>query len=148
MTSDKPNVQVPERETISATDEKSTEPQDSSRTTAVRFSSKLEEIEPEHSLHTAETLTHDSPKYGPMSVEEQANLRQISQTLQNTQLQHRRLADFTFEPVSLPASRVSNYIHIMVSLISEQAFSLHVSYWLRRQIRILLYTLDIMRVPW
>ncbi|KAL5325699.1 hypothetical protein ACEPPN_006829 [Leptodophora sp. 'Broadleaf-Isolate-01'] len=65
----------------------------------VRFASANEEIEPvpldDHK---------DIPQ--PRSEQEVLSIKELSQSLQNTQLQGRRMSHFAFEPVSLPASRV------------------------------------------
>ena len=75
---------------------------------AVRFSSKNQEIEPEHSLHTIATLTSENSRSeDALSPEAKEELRNLSRTLQESQLQHGRMSHFAFEPVSLPVSRVS-----------------------------------------
>lgn len=62
-----------------------------------------EEIEP---LPTAESelstkgVTEEKPE------ENEANIKELQQTLQGTHLQNRRMSAFAFEPMSLPASRV------------------------------------------
>lgn len=75
----------------------------------VRFASHNEEIEPEHALQQVETLTgaEEKPReqLGPDAQEE---LRNLASTLQSSRLQSKRLENFSFEPVSLPASRVSD----------------------------------------
>lgn len=63
----------------------------------VRFASVDEEIKPEPSLHAA---TNE------ISGGDEATLKELSKSLQGTQLQGRRMSHFAFEPVSLPASRV------------------------------------------
>ena len=74
---------------------------------AVRFNSVLQEIEPAHSLNTDATLSHDeSIPEEPLSPEAQEEIRNLSQNLQQSHLQHRRMSNFAFEPVSLPVSRV------------------------------------------
>ena len=72
----------------------------------MRFSSKLQEIEPAHSLQLTETLTPESRRPEPLSPEAQAELRNLSLSLQNSRLQEGRLRNYAFEPVSLPTSRV------------------------------------------
>ncbi|KAF2458920.1 kinase-like domain-containing protein [Lineolata rhizophorae] len=76
---------------------------------AVRFKSQNEEIEPEHSLETIETLTSPQarrPSRETLSPEAQEELRNISVTMQKCKLQSKRLENFSYEPVSLPPSRV------------------------------------------
>jgi hypothetical protein len=63
----------------------------------VRFASVNEEIEPEKSL---ESVSNN------ISGGDEATLKELSKSLQGTQLQGRRMSRFAFEPVSLPASRV------------------------------------------
>ena len=90
-----------------ATTESPPIPQNSTHGQAVRFSSVLQEIEPSHSLHTLNTLTSDSSKsWEPLSPEAQEEIRLLSRTLQESHLQSQRMSHYTFEPVSLPASRV------------------------------------------
>lgn len=79
---------------------------DQTRNPAVRFSSNLQEIEPNQSLTSNDTATTDNPRGEPLSPEAQADIQNLSISIQNSHLQHRRLSNFAFEPVSLPASRV------------------------------------------
>jgi len=82
-------------------------PQNATQEHAVRFSSVLQEIEPEHSLHTVATLSQEgSIPEKPLSPEAEEEIRNLSQSLQQSQLQHRRMSNYAFEPVSLPVSRV------------------------------------------
>ena len=79
---------------------------------AVRFASVNEEIAPEETLSLDTVLpSHDIPADGS------AQLKQLSETLQSTHLQERRMSHFAFEPVSLPASRVC----IPIFLLSEHS---------------------------
>ena len=71
----------------------------------VRFASKDQEIEPSRSFETEQT-TLSTENRPPLSSEAQAELRQLSLSITNPDLQHRRMSNFVFEPVSLPASRV------------------------------------------
>lgn len=64
----------------------------------VRFASANEEIEPV-------PLDHNE-SIPPRSQQEELSIKELSQSLQSTQLQGRRMSHFAFEPVSLPASRV------------------------------------------
>lgn len=70
----------------------------------VRFSSVNQEIEPDGALQHVDELAN--PHYDEreeMSAEEQDELRKnLAATLQKSRVQN-----FSFEPVSLPASRVS-----------------------------------------
>ena len=78
---------------------------------AVRFSSVNQEIEPAYSLQSVDTLTPDEQhSTGTLSPEAHAEIRNLSRTLQDSHLQHRRMSHFAFEPVSLPVSRVGHKI--------------------------------------
>ncbi|OCK77394.1 Pkinase-domain-containing protein [Lepidopterella palustris CBS 459.81] len=73
---------------------------------AVRFSSVNEEIDPVTSLQHVETLaSNPSAIKEELGPEAQEELRNLSMTLQNSRFQARRMENFSFEPVSLPASR-------------------------------------------
>lgn len=72
---------------------------------AVRFASKLQEIEPVHSLEARESTMSDGCRRA-LSPEAEAELKQLSMSITNPALQHRRISNFAFEPISLPASRV------------------------------------------
>jgi len=66
----------------------------------VRFSERNQEIAPVH-------MAPGRYERDDLSPEAQAELRNLSMTLQNSRIQASRMGDFTYEPVSLPASRVS-----------------------------------------
>lgn len=87
----------------------STEP---SQPQAVRFASVNQEIEPEHSIQSLSTLASNisisNPEFSPEAQEE---IRNLSRSLQSSPLQQRRVNHFAFEPVSLPASRVSELLY-------------------------------------
>jgi hypothetical protein len=73
----------------------------------VRFSSKLQEIEPSHGLDAVDPIAPGDSKPGEsLGPEAQERIRNLSISLQKSNIQHRRLEQFSFEPVSLPASRV------------------------------------------
>lgn len=79
---------------------------------AVRFSSENETktIEAESSLEQIETLT-SPPKRNErddLTQEAQEELKNLSVTLQKSRLQTKRMENFAYDPVSLPASRVSH----------------------------------------
>jgi hypothetical protein len=65
---------------------------------AVRFSSNLQEIVPLQNPHSSGNRT--------LSPEIQADLQNLSLSMTNPRLQQRRTNNYTFQPVSLPASRV------------------------------------------
>ena len=84
---------------------------------AVRFSSNLQEIEPDHNLDAASTLTPDNSRRGEaLSPEAQEEIRSLSKSLHDSQLQHGRMSNFAFEPVSLPVSRVSGLRQLFAML--------------------------------
>lgn len=71
----------------------------------VRFSSANQEIEPDSALQYVDDISKpESSERGEMSPEEQDAIRQnLAATLQKSRVQN-----FSFEPVSLPVSRVSS----------------------------------------
>jgi len=78
---------------------------------AVRFSSEndTKTIQQEPSWESAETLTSPPPRNqrDDLTQEAQEELKNLSITLQKSRLQSMRMENFSYEPVSLPASRVS-----------------------------------------
>jgi hypothetical protein len=75
---------------------------------SVRFSDVNQEIEPEKAVDTIRDLTGTGKdaRDGPLSAEAEEELRNLSSTLQNSRCQAKRMENFSFEPVSLPPSRV------------------------------------------
>jgi hypothetical protein len=73
---------------------------------AVRFSSQDEEIDPVSSLELVKTLTTPSDAPDQLSAEAQQELKNLAMSLQTSRLQTKRMENFSFEPVSLPPSRV------------------------------------------
>lgn len=79
----------------------------SSQPQAVRFASVNEEIEPAHSLQSFSSFpSGQAISDTDLSPDAQEEIRNLSIELQNSHLQKRRMSNFAFEPVSLPASRV------------------------------------------
>jgi hypothetical protein len=76
---------------------------------SVRFSDVNEEIEPAKAVETLCELTGSGKdaRDGPLSPQAAEELRNISSTLQQSRCQAKRMENFSFEPVSLPPSRVS-----------------------------------------
>lgn len=76
---------------------------------SVRFSDVNEEIEPEKAVEPLCDVTGVSKhaRDDPMSPQAEEELRNLSSTLQKSRCQAKRMENFSFEPVSLPASRVS-----------------------------------------
>lgn len=74
----------------------------------VRFASVLQEIEPAQSIasSTAQGSERSIPE-AELSSKARDEIDTLSKSLQGSQLQQRRMSNFGFEPVSLPASRVS-----------------------------------------
>jgi hypothetical protein len=70
----------------------------------VRFSAVTQEIEPSSLQSPGSEHVQDDPFKKPTSDEE---LRSLAMSLQSSQLQESRLRNFSFDPMSLPASRVS-----------------------------------------
>jgi hypothetical protein len=83
---------------------------DSDQKHAVRFNSQDDEIDPATSLQHVETLT-GSHRPEELTEEAQEELKNLSITLQKSRLQAKRLENFSFEPVSLPPSRVRPFWH-------------------------------------
>jgi hypothetical protein len=75
----------------------------------VRFSDVNEEIEPEQAVRDVADITGTArePEDGPLSPQAEEELRNLSTTLQKSRMQAKRMENFSFEPVSLPPSRVS-----------------------------------------
>ncbi|KAF2083256.1 Pkinase-domain-containing protein [Saccharata proteae CBS 121410] len=79
--------------------------QDNPQQSGVRFASRAEEI-PDEALRLTETLTgNESTKPRELGPDAQQELKQLANTMQTSRLQTSRLENFSFEPVSLPASR-------------------------------------------
>lgn len=76
----------------------------------VRFSDVDEEIEPATAVQGVADLTGTSnaSREGPLSPQAEEELRNLSSTLQKSRCQAKRMEHFSFEPVSLPPSRVSS----------------------------------------
>lgn len=89
----------------------------------VRFSSHNEEISPEQSLHSVETLTGLQPRpRDDLNPEAQEELQQLKTTLQNN-IQSSRMQHHAFEPVSLPGSqpvsRVRSTMVVQEALLTD-----------------------------
>lgn len=85
---------------------------------SVRFSDVNQEIEPEAALQHVASLTgaDATPSKEPLSPQAEQELRNLSSTLQQSRFQARRMENFSFEPVSLPPSRVSKHFHVTVTM--------------------------------
>jgi hypothetical protein len=76
---------------------------------SVRFSDVNQEIEPEKAVERLCDLTGSGrdAQGEPLSAQAEEELRNLSSTLQKSRCQAKRMENFSFEPVSLPPSRVS-----------------------------------------
>lgn len=85
---------------------------------SVRFSDVNQEIEPETAIHHVADLTGagEAASNEPLSPQAEQELRNLSSTLQNSRVQAKRMENFSFEPVSLPPSRVSKSFHVMSNI--------------------------------
>lgn len=82
-----------------------------SQSQTVRFASINQEIEPAETIPSLKTLSSErSISDGELSPEAREEILTLSKGLQDSHLQHRRMSNFGFEPVSMPASRVSRQI--------------------------------------
>jgi hypothetical protein len=73
---------------------------------AVRFASVNEEIAPAETLQSLDSLSTPAAGDDADAAGGAQQLKQLSESLQGTHLQERRMSHFAFEPVSLPVSRV------------------------------------------
>lgn len=84
----------------------------------VRFSDVNQEIEPDTALQHVSTLTGTGEKREEqLSPEAEKELRNLSMTLQKSRCQARRMENFSYEPVSLPASRVSDPLQMSIAAL-------------------------------
>lgn len=84
----------------------------------VRFASVDQEIEPAHSIQSFSTLPSQNSSSDPQFIyDAQEEIRKLSQSLQSSQLQQRRMSHYAFEPVSLQTSRVSAALSCRLSRI-------------------------------
>lgn len=80
----------------------------------VRFSSFTQEIEPEQMVLSQES---EQPQTDPSKqTQDEEGLRSLAMSLQRSQLQESRLRNYSFDPMSLPASRVC--LHIVICIWS------------------------------
>lgn len=76
---------------------------------AVRFASENQEIEPSHSLQTVSSPQNEEvldSRPEDLSPETKNELRSLAGSIQKSNLQEARFRNASFEPVSLPVSRV------------------------------------------
>ena len=78
---------------------------------AVRFRTADDIIEPQSSIEQTESsdsTVNPVARRGSLSEEAQEELRNISLSIQKSKLQAARMENFSYDPVSLPTSRVSH----------------------------------------
>ena len=92
---------------LNAEKETSTDPKDKAGSQGVRFTSGLQEITPSKNDLEKTTIAEDSKQSEDISLEAKEEIRNLAMSLQKSKLQENRMHNFQFEPVSLPASRVS-----------------------------------------
>ena len=74
----------------------------------VKFSNDVEHIQPVRNIHNMITTEHVAPKeVEDLPPEAKEEIRSLAMTLQKSRIQESRMSNFAYEPVSLPASRVS-----------------------------------------
>lgn len=86
---------------------------EATRSQAVRFNSATEEISPNitsDSLQQVHTVTDKDRS--ELSEAQKKELQDLSVSVQQSRLQSARMDQFVFDPVSLPPSRVSEWLRI------------------------------------
>lgn len=78
----------------------------------VRFSSLTQEIEPEQMVLSSESERPQTDL--SKQTQDEEGLRSLAMSLQRSQLQESRLRNYSFDPMSLPASRVC--LHIVICI--------------------------------
>ncbi|KAJ5832378.1 hypothetical protein N7474_000689 [Penicillium riverlandense] len=78
-----------------------------SQPTQVRFSSVTEEIEPSQATLSPASVQSPSATQQKLGTDDE-DLRSLAMSLQRSQLQESRLRNFSYEPMSLPASRMGS----------------------------------------
>jgi hypothetical protein len=74
----------------------------------VRFANDIQEIEPAAAVHDMTAPAGQEGKdYEDLTPQAKEEIKNLAMTLQKSRLQESRMANFTYEPISLPASRVS-----------------------------------------
>lgn len=75
----------------------------------VRFATDVQEIEPAKAVHDMTVPAgQDGKEYEDLTPQAKEEIKSLAMTLQKSRLQETRMANFTYEPISLPASRVSS----------------------------------------
>lgn len=74
----------------------------------VRFANDIQEIEPAEAVHDMTApAAKEGKDYEDLTPQAKEEIKNLAMTLQKSRLQETRMANFTYEPISLPASRVS-----------------------------------------
>jgi hypothetical protein len=74
----------------------------------VRFANDVQEIQPAAPVQDVKAIAGQEGKdYDDLTPQAKEEIKNLAMTLQKSRLQETRMANFTYEPVSLPASRVS-----------------------------------------
>jgi hypothetical protein len=82
----------------------------------VHFASHNEEIGPNPSFDSFEGNATGYERVLPGGTE--AEIRALSESMNRTDLQTRRMSNFNFEPISLPASRVCQLLFVICFRLS------------------------------
>ena len=79
----------------------------------MRFKDEDEEIDPIQSVKSVSVPKHkQSVDEEEMSPEAHEQIRNLAMTLQKSRIQESRMANFAYEPVSMPPSRVDLVFHL------------------------------------
>ena len=87
--------------------ETSTDSKDKAGSSGVRFVSGVQEISASKNESARKCSAEDSKEIEDISPDAKEDIRNLAMSLQKSKLQESRMHNFQFEPVSLPASRVS-----------------------------------------
>ena len=93
---------------IDASTAQSDENASSEGQSGVRFANDVQEIQPAAPVQDVKAIAGQEGKdYDDLTPQAKEEIKNLAMTLQKSRLQETRMANFTYEPVSLPASRVS-----------------------------------------
>lgn len=103
-TLDSQRMQTPAKMPVQASEAGDPDAKSKPQPGQVRFSSFTQEIEPEETLLSSEP--EPSQTDPSRQTQDEEGLRSLAMSLQRSQLQESRLRHFSFDAMSLPASRV------------------------------------------
>jgi len=83
--------------------------QDSERSQNVRFADGVQQIEPVPKMHQPAKASADR-RVDELTPEAHDQIRNLALTFQKSNLHESRMSNFAYEPVSMPASRVSHSV--------------------------------------